>query len=72
MLRGNFRDSSVLRVQRLLSQWKGKVASEYELAKGRLRDHLSLGCTAGEVTVGAEGHIGSDANLTFDTAPNTP
>ena len=48
---GHLRNSAVLRVQRLLSQWKGKVASEYELAKGRLRDHLSLGCTAGEAMV---------------------
>jgi hypothetical protein len=53
--RAHLRDSMLLRMQRLLSQWKGKTASEYELAKGVLRERLSLGCTAGEATVGTGG-----------------
>jgi hypothetical protein len=38
-------------MQRLLNQWKSKVTSEYDLAKGVLRDQIKLGCTAGEAVM---------------------
>jgi hypothetical protein len=72
--RAHLRDPMVLCVQRLLSQWKGKTASEYELAKGVLRERLSLGCTAGEGTVGTGGSTCANtcaSIVTFDRALDT-